>query len=81
VENKNEEIEGWSGFDPSRSPGALYPNEVASCSFLFSFVLSHSWTVTTNFYLIRLYRILPSCLLVADHENVSETNLLWWSPL
>ncbi|XP_057955804.1 cytochrome P450 97B2, chloroplastic [Malania oleifera] len=23
-------IEGWSGFDPSRSPGALYPNEVIS---------------------------------------------------
>jgi len=33
VQNKNEEIEGWSGFDPSRSPGALYPNEVASCYF------------------------------------------------
>lgn len=35
VQNKNEEIEGWSGFDPSRSPGALYPNEVAFCSFFF----------------------------------------------
>ncbi|KAK9193827.1 hypothetical protein WN944_004527 [Citrus x changshan-huyou] len=23
-------IEGWSGFDPSRSPGALYPNEIVS---------------------------------------------------
>ncbi|XP_010532498.1 PREDICTED: cytochrome P450 97B3, chloroplastic [Tarenaya hassleriana] len=23
-------IEGWAGFDPSRSPGALYPNEVIS---------------------------------------------------
>ncbi|KAH0928532.1 hypothetical protein HID58_014259 [Brassica napus] len=21
-------IEGWAGFDPSRSPGALYPNEI-----------------------------------------------------
>jgi len=36
VENKNEEIEGWAGFDPSRSPGALYPNEVSSYSFFFS---------------------------------------------
>ncbi|KFK33561.1 hypothetical protein AALP_AA5G029500 [Arabis alpina] len=23
-------IEGWAGFDPSRSPGALYPNEIVS---------------------------------------------------
>ncbi|KAG5089987.1 hypothetical protein JHK86_002599 [Glycine max] len=30
VQNKNEEIEGWGGLDPSRSPGALYPNEVIS---------------------------------------------------
>ncbi|KAE9612863.1 Cytochrome P450 97B2 [Lupinus albus] len=30
VERKNEEIEGWAGFDPSRSPGALYPNEIIS---------------------------------------------------
>lgn len=35
MQNKNEEIEGWAGLDPSRSPGALYPNEVASCSFFF----------------------------------------------
>uniref|UniRef100_A0A2C9V8W9 Cytochrome P450 n=1 Tax=Manihot esculenta TaxID=3983 RepID=A0A2C9V8W9_MANES len=28
VQRKNEEIEGWAGFDPSRSPGALYPNEL-----------------------------------------------------
>lgn len=28
VERKSEDIEGWNGFDPSRSPGALYPNEV-----------------------------------------------------
>lgn len=28
VEKKSEDIEGWDGFDPSRSPGALYPNEV-----------------------------------------------------
>ncbi|KAF7833674.1 cytochrome P450 97B2, chloroplastic [Senna tora] len=30
VQRKNEDIEGWAGFDPSRSPGALYPNEVIS---------------------------------------------------
>ncbi|KAG8647412.1 cytochrome P450 97B2, chloroplastic [Manihot esculenta] len=30
VQRKNEEIEGWAGFDPSRSPGALYPNEIIS---------------------------------------------------
>lgn len=30
VPRKNESVEGWSGFDPSRSPGALYPNEVIS---------------------------------------------------
>lgn len=29
VEKKSEGIEGWAGFDPSRSPGALYPNEVS----------------------------------------------------
>lgn len=23
-------IDGWAGFDPSRSPGALYPNEIIS---------------------------------------------------
>ncbi|XP_030456075.2 cytochrome P450 97B2, chloroplastic [Syzygium oleosum] len=27
---KNEGVEGWAGFDPSRSPGALYPNEIIS---------------------------------------------------
>lgn len=37
VQSKNEEIEGWAGFDPSRSPGALYPNEVSSYSFPFFF--------------------------------------------
>lgn len=26
---KNSDIEGWAGFDPSRSPGAFYPNEVS----------------------------------------------------
>ncbi|KAL6137122.1 hypothetical protein ACLB2K_062417 [Fragaria x ananassa] len=32
---KNSEIEGWAGFDPSRSPGAYYPNEImADFSFL-----------------------------------------------
>ncbi|PON41036.1 Cytochrome P450, E-class, group I [Trema orientale] len=30
VEKKNEEVEAWDGFDPSRSPGALYPNEIIS---------------------------------------------------
>jgi len=28
VPKKEESIEGWSGFDPSRSPGAMYPNEI-----------------------------------------------------
>lgn len=27
---KDANIEGWAGFDPSRSPGALYPNEIIS---------------------------------------------------
>lgn len=27
-QKKSERIEGWAGFDPYRSPGALYPNEV-----------------------------------------------------
>ncbi|XP_074370600.1 cytochrome P450 97B2, chloroplastic [Apium graveolens] len=32
---KQSEVEGWAGFDPSRSPGALYPNEIiADFSFL-----------------------------------------------
>lgn len=30
MKKDSEGIEGWSGFDPSRSPGALYPNEVLS---------------------------------------------------
>lgn len=30
VQRKSEGIKGWAGFDPSRSPGALYPNEVLS---------------------------------------------------
>ncbi|XP_041008162.1 cytochrome P450 97B2, chloroplastic [Juglans microcarpa x Juglans regia] len=29
-QKKSEGIEGWAGFDPSRSPGALYPNEIIS---------------------------------------------------
>ncbi|GAB2231627.1 hypothetical protein Droror1_Dr00010636 [Drosera rotundifolia] len=29
-QRKIEDLEQWSGFDPSRSPGALYPNEVIS---------------------------------------------------
>lgn len=27
-QRKSVDVEGWNGFDPSRSPGALYPNEV-----------------------------------------------------
>ncbi|KAL8474182.1 hypothetical protein ACS0TY_030852 [Phlomoides rotata] len=27
---KSSQVEGWAGFDPSRSPGALYPNEIIS---------------------------------------------------
>ncbi|XP_042478737.1 cytochrome P450 97B2, chloroplastic [Macadamia integrifolia] len=27
---QSEGIEGWAGFDPGRSPGALYPNEIIS---------------------------------------------------
>nr|GME04886.1 cytochrome P450 97B2, chloroplastic isoform X1 [Ipomoea batatas] len=30
VRKESEGIEGWAGFDPSRSPGALYPNEIIS---------------------------------------------------
>lgn len=30
IQKKSEGIEGWDGFDPSRSPGALYPNEIIS---------------------------------------------------
>ncbi|KAF3443497.1 hypothetical protein FNV43_RR13180 [Rhamnella rubrinervis] len=30
VQKPSEGIEGWAGFDPSRSPGALYPNEIIS---------------------------------------------------
>ncbi|KAF8691203.1 hypothetical protein HU200_040323 [Digitaria exilis] len=28
VPKKDESIKGWSGFDPNRSPGAMYPNEI-----------------------------------------------------
>ncbi|CAH9142797.1 unnamed protein product [Cuscuta epithymum] len=30
VRRESEGIEGWAGFDPCRSPGALYPNEIMS---------------------------------------------------
>ncbi|XP_049403795.1 cytochrome P450 97B2, chloroplastic isoform X3 [Solanum stenotomum] len=30
VQKESQGIEGWAGFDPSRSPGALYPNEIIS---------------------------------------------------
>lgn len=29
---KTSEVDGWAGFDPTRSPGALYPNEVIDLS-------------------------------------------------
>ncbi|GJM90329.1 hypothetical protein PR202_ga06596 [Eleusine coracana subsp. coracana] len=28
VPKKDEDVEGWAGFDPGRSPGAMYPNEI-----------------------------------------------------
>lgn len=36
---RNSDIEGWSGFDPSRSPGALYPNEVTTNHSFFHLIL------------------------------------------
>ncbi|KAL3502381.1 hypothetical protein ACH5RR_036830 [Cinchona calisaya] len=30
VKRGSQGIEGWAGFDPARSPGALYPNEIIS---------------------------------------------------
>ncbi|KAJ3679282.1 hypothetical protein LUZ60_017293 [Juncus effusus] len=30
IKQGNEEFEGWAGFDPARSPGALYPNEIVA---------------------------------------------------
>ncbi|GLT46936.1 hypothetical protein SLA2020_206620 [Shorea laevis] len=30
VPKESNDIQGWAGFDPSRSPGALYPNEIIS---------------------------------------------------
>lgn len=30
VPKKDENIEGWAGFDPDRSPGAMYPNEIVA---------------------------------------------------
>lgn len=48
VQNNNEEVEGWAGFDPSRSPGALYPNEVALATF-------HGVCVCVNVRLILEY--------------------------
>ncbi|VFQ76106.1 unnamed protein product [Cuscuta campestris] len=30
IRKESEGIDGWAGFDPSRSPGALYPNEIIS---------------------------------------------------
>lgn len=46
MQRKNEEIEGWAGFDPSRSPGALYPNEV---SYLLSNFLRINYCVLLSF--------------------------------
>jgi hypothetical protein len=34
LEEKASEIDGWAGFDPARSKGALYPNEVCTCCLL-----------------------------------------------
>lgn len=28
LRSKSSEVEGWAGFDPDRSPGAMYPNEI-----------------------------------------------------
>lgn len=40
VPKKSEGIEGWAGFDPDRSPGAMYPNEVYHLAFLKDFPLA-----------------------------------------
>ncbi|KAL0362203.1 UNVERIFIED_CONTAM: cytochrome [Sesamum calycinum] len=33
------QVEGWAGFDPSRSPGALYPNEYNPEEFVLTLVV------------------------------------------
>lgn len=52
VQKKSENIEGWAGFDPTRCPGALYPNEVIPlftvnffCCDCFKF-----WNIKSNDY-------------------------------
>lgn len=40
VPKKSEDIEGWAGFDPDRSAGAMYPNEVRHETFLKDFPLA-----------------------------------------
>ena len=48
-------IEGWAGFEPSRSPGALYPNEVNIQNLqIQSFPLSHCLLVASAFSSILL---------------------------
>lgn len=38
MQKQSEDIDGWAGFDPSRSPGALYPNEVTyDCYYHFNY--------------------------------------------
>lgn len=37
---KASQVDGWAGFDPSRSPGALYPNEVIDLALDFHSILS-----------------------------------------
>lgn len=37
--HKPSQVEGWAGFDPSRSLGALYPNEVINLVFDTLYVL------------------------------------------
>lgn len=56
-QRNNDNIEGWSGFDPSRSPGALYPNEVNIYLPFFDVVACRMFCFD-NILLIRHPRIL-----------------------
>lgn len=79
VQKTSEGIEGWDGFDPSRSPGALYPNEVNltvldnAKQYLFCSLEYPLIDLARDN--IRSYPILHSCLLVVDRESVWETSL------
>lgn len=81
MEKKSEGIEGWDGFDPSRSPGALYPNEVIYLPCVFSGLIFVLTNITNGIMvgIIRSYQTFLSCHLVEDRESVSETNLRSWS--